>query len=1430
MDLKDKVLENTEGVRLTDFVNATKGQDPVMPQETMRLGDYMSLQSQAVMEAPEIMQVTPEQRAAWKAKGPIGFFEAATEWVDKTEMIPFNPEAFVKIGQLKMSVDRIRTDKYQDEDLLRVNNFLSKYEEQRDRGYSFGGNVARGAAFLPGFMIEFLATGGLYTAGKTATVKGATKLLEKGGASMAKKATVNFAVRSIGAATGTVYRTAAMPHRIGQAYYANEIYSDLTLTPKGIKFTQESQQSPFISMAKAFGDVYIENLSEITGPTIGKVGGKVLSKVVPKKFMNAMMYAYQKLHPNKKVTDLFSKAGWNGFLEEMGEERVGDIMRAVTGVSDFGAKNPESMMDRMVSSIPGADEMLVEAAVLAIPGAANFGVGEAVNRLRQIKKKSGVLEAESKLESMINPEVDYQAIDQILATEESDLKTALLAMPVGDVYTVEDGRIVTSPEMVEKADALRQYTVPQQRILDGIVYDTIAENNVKRIEDVEEHAPTEVDDRAKSSNSLALKVARKLDAAQFSKQPANYTLADISDHTRNAILINNWKDLPGVFKSLASRGNFRLESMLVSPHPSGYRGIFLKIQFKNGLNGEIQIHTPAGWKLKTQTDIDYRDFRVISMKKLHEDPKLLAEFQRLQKTTQKKYNDFYKKAYKGSLSELDDFIKRSASSAGITLESNMAPTAMSGITQAPRDGDQALQASVSNKIPSAESANLNESAIGLPPSTISISQEEAAVKGKALDETARQIQTLKAQLKGIIPDEQLDKMDKIINKVMEQMRAPGEQTPPPVSHGEGGITPPEFQFGNWKDIPVFLQTRDILERNIEKIAGNEAGKVKAFITEPIKVNETNRAAWLNLMRDRIEKRMKDLGIRYKSKESKLTMRYGENRMTLDELKNALPKTWNNVVQAADFFREQYDMLLDTINDVRHRFGYNPIPKRADYFRHYQEIGNVINSFGLILRENDLPTGISGITALFRPGKPFTTVELQRMGGKFTEDAIGAMDNYLDQVSKQIFHTDSVQRARLLDKYIRTQSETNNEIQLANFVSNLSEYANLLAGKKADIDRGFERYLGRPIYSVINYLKRRTGANMIGANISSALMNIIPFTQSLATTKKAAAIRGIFEGTFAGLRGNQYEIDGVKSELFTRRYPRNTLAMSFFGKTEEGLNTLFRMVDQFSVKSIIAGKYYEGRDSGMTPEQAMKEADNYTARLVADRSWGQLPNLMSSKTLGLFTQFQTEVNNMFSFLLHDIPQSAKGDWLKVANQLIQYSILSFLFNDLYEKIMGRRPTIDPIYAVATMAGWSELGKEKDIGDRSWETFKDVTGNLPFGNVFIEGGRFPIAAGIPSLKTLMTAESDEVKYRELLKPLYYFGFPIAGGQVKKSIEGLNDYAKGKAVTAGTHKKKYEIEQDFANFMRGFLFGRWSFPEAQEYRMRPKKSAPGKRKKLI
>ncbi len=605
---------------------------------------------------------------------------------------------------------------------------------------------------------------------------------------------------------------------------------------------------------------------------------------------------------------------------------------------------------------------------------------------------------------------------------------------------------------------------------------------------------------------------------------------------------------------------------------------------------------------------------------------------------------------------------------------------------------------------------------------------------------------------------------------------------------------------NWKDKPKVFYVRERFDRNLEDIAGEDAPMLIERYFKPVQKAEANRQRWLNQERTAIKK----LDIKPGSAESRVLQLYGERKMSLDRLKKELPNTWQKVVEAEKIFRTKYDQYLVDINKVLVRNGYDPIPKRKDYFIHFHDLSNVLERFGIPVRDNTIPTDISGLTADFKPGKNFFTSALPREGDLTDFDAVKGMDRYLEGASKQIFHTDNIQNLRLFEKGLRERFA--GTTHLSNFVADLGEYINNLAGKKSMLDRSAEGLVGRNVYAGAQRIRKQVGANMVGANISSALTNSIPLTQSLATTSKPAFVKGMLGAVISPLKNDGF---AQKSDFLTRRFGSDPLFVRNWDKVANKGAWIFKVVDRFVSETITRAKYHEGLSKGLSPEQALKRADDYASRLIGDRSLGSQPTLFDSKTAGFLTQFQLEVNNQVSVLMKDIPRMNEGNKVAIASALGQVALYSYLYNNLYESFFGRRPAFDPL-GVGIQAYEDYTNPDMKEGQATKNTAINIASQLPFTSV-LTGGRLPTNAALPDVSALVKGETSVGK--ELLKPVTYIFPPTGGGQIKKTIEGIGAFAQGGSVSK-SGRVRYPIEQTPGNFLRTAIGGQYALPQAREY----------------
>jgi hypothetical protein len=631
---------------------------------------------------------------------------------------------------------------------------------------------------------------------------------------------------------------------------------------------------------------------------------------------------------------------------------------------------------------------------------------------------------------------------------------------------------------------------------------------------------------------------------------------------------------------------------------------------------------------------------------------------------------------------------------------------------------------------------------------------------------------------------------------------------------------PQVDFTRWKDKNALGLGRETLERNIDRVTGKDAPAIKKLLVESSRKNETARTQFANdLRRNTRQYVVKGLGIKPGSKQSELVQKYGEKLIDEGDLVKQVGEIEaSKIINASNYFRKHYDKLIDDWNIVRKKYGFEPIPKRKDYFRHFQAIDQNANILGTIKNAKDLPTEISGITDIFNPSKPFSDAALQRKGNKTTFDAVKGFDNYIDSVSRQIFHTDTVQKGRALEGAIRKAAVGNPSLELPNFVANLHEWTNLVSGKKTRVDRAAEALVGRKVYAASNALRSKTGANMIGANIGSALTNFVPFTQAAATTSKAALVKGMRDTASSAFAKDKTVIDGVKSGFLTRRFPQEAISLTKTQKASEVASTPFRAIDSFSSRSIVAGKYFENRAKGMSKADAMKAADDYAGRVMTDRSAGQLPNLLKTNTVGVVAQFQAEVNNQVSFLTRDIPQFANGNKLKIASSLAQFVMYSYLLNAGYQKIMGRRVQLDPLDAALNLANPNKSGAQKTNALK-----QDILGGLPFTSIFT-GGRLPVNATFPDfsntakgVKDLATGDKNKAGrelYKGLSGPAFYLAPPFGGGQAKKMIDAATSFSKGYSETP-TGNVRFPLDSsNKLDLAKGLAFGQYATNQGQKY----------------
>ena len=611
--------------------------------------------------------------------------------------------------------------------------------------------------------------------------------------------------------------------------------------------------------------------------------------------------------------------------------------------------------------------------------------------------------------------------------------------------------------------------------------------------------------------------------------------------------------------------------------------------------------------------------------------------------------------------------------------------------------------------------------------------------------------------------------------------------------------------------------------------------------------------------------------------------------------------WKKIENAVAEFRKIYDELFKLMNEARLRNGYEPVNYRKGYFPHFQpgDGDGIIAQFGKALgidtEVTALPTTINGMTHTFKPGIRWFGNAQERLGFNTAYDAVEGFDKYIEGVADVIHQTDNIQSLRALTSQMRyrtgeegirkqvdavltdtslSEQDKQNRIDkiyesgkyaLSNFVNELEEYTNLLANKKSKHDRQVESDAGRGFYNVVKWLESRVAANMVAINPASWLTNFIPLTQGGAQLDRGMLLKGMWDT----LRAYKAD-DGIvaKSTFLTNRRGSDPIVRTWAQAASAKMSSPMEYIDQFVADTLVRARYQQNIKKGLSETEAMTEADAWVAGVMADRSKGSMPTLFnrSNPITKVFTQFQLEVNNQLSYLFKDIPREQKDKGvLALTVALLKFFIGAYLYNELYEYIIGRRPALDPLGilndTVGNITGYElpnlmELGvgaitgdmpsfevEKKDAYDTSKDVVSGVADQLPFMaavgafgldetlGLDIDAGRIPLESAISNVGNVfkaLTNEEWDTKKRveevadELLKPASYLALPFGGGQLKKIYQGLRAVIEGGSYTVNSEGEdvlQYPVYNDSAwdaatNAARAALFGKTSLPGGRDW----------------
>lgn len=689
------------------------------------------------------------------------------------------------------------------------------------------------------------------------------------------------------------------------------------------------------------------------------------------------------------------------------------------------------------------------------------------------------------------------------------------------------------------------------------------------------------------------------------------------------------------------------------------------------------------------------------------------------------------------------------------------------------------------------------------------------------------------------------------------------------------------EFAKDKKIPG-AYSRETMERNSYDIFGKNnrayAEQLNDEYFAPVHKAVADRTNYVNTMRQQVA----DLHLSKHESALVQMMLEGRTDVADEYIRNnkikVTSKLQKNVADGVATFQAIYKELYDSLNETLLSNGMEPVRARKNYAPHFVKdkpdtlLSRIRYSFGWGKDSSvNIGTDLAGITDDFSPGKKWFGNLLQRKGELTDYDAVAGFDRYIETAGDVIFLTDSVQQLRSLEDALRYRlsdegtrekvnqirndrslnalerhqkiqdaydSNTDNIQKLYNqkkqgmggYVSNLHEYINNLAGKKARADRGWEEMIGRQMYTVAKNVEGRVAANMIAMNPGSWITNFIPITQATGEVSTANLIKAMRDTVKSAVKDDGFT-DG--SVFLTNREGTQFLDRTLTRKISDIAGMPMEAIDHFTSNVVTRAKYLQNIQNGMDVQEAFDNADTFAANLMADRSKGAQPTAFNSvnPVRKVFTMFQLEVNNQLSYLFKDLPR-AKQSVPKLAWAYTKVFTGAYLFNAVYHQLTGRDSAFDPIGMIADAFGFDpfdddDKDKKKKSGvDIALDLGKNVAEQVPFVGGLLGGGRVPISAAFPDFGKLIEEHENGYDNKRIAldaaksaaNSAAYLLLPFGGGALKRTAEGAATVYAGGSYSLDKNGEKIlqfpQYGQRPRDWAQAILFGKSSLPGAQEW----------------
>lgn len=526
-----------------------------------------------------------------------------------------------------------------------------------------------------------------------------------------------------------------------------------------------------------------------------------------------------------------------------------------------------------------------------------------------------------------------------------------------------------------------------------------------------------------------------------------------------------------------------------------------------------------------------------------------------------------------------------------------------------------------------------------------------------------------------------------------------------------------------------------------------------------------------------------------------------------------------------------------------------IPKRKDYFHHFQEFSNSILGELLNKKKNNISAELVLVSEHTKPKSKWESFAQRRRGTDTVYDAVGGYLDYIDAAAYAMTIDPNISIIRKLTQDITHETSSSNKnthgTNNANAtIQRLDALANELSGKTvSQVDRVVQDAVGRKSFRIAKNVVNRMKASAIVGNVGSAVMQLGNLPNTLGTLKyKTSIVPAIMDSwtEFRPGKNNLYDAimnrtEAQEQSTFLReRYfdVKSQFDTGMLANAGKLGNWMLTVGDELSTRLSWNAFYREGQKLGV--ENPVQYADSKTRKAVGGRGLGEKSLAQQSATISAALPFTLEVSNAWQVqkdMAKDLFKGIQQGDIKTATMGVRDFLMLYtataLLSAAMEEIRGSDGGMfNPLGII-----WKNLcdyffgDDEEDEENVFLKTTREIAGNfvgsLPVGQkvaeLWPENGMEIGDKKIASRSDLFGSE-DPTRYgtsnlltNAIKHPLTSF---IPGGaQIRKTTDAIKVLKDG-GVYDNKGNLKYPVDRNAENYAKGLLFGKSAMDETKEF----------------